>query len=281
MVVDRNDELFELATSEFSDVKVVRNTSFAGNSGGRNTGSDLAQGEVLAYLDDDALAEPEWLERLLVHYDSPDVLGVGGYVLPDWRSGRPSWFPAEFNWVVGCSWTGLPETLSEIRNPIGANLSVRRSVYVKAGGFRQEMGRTVARSGAQTTGTADETEFCIRASRLYPDGRWLYSPDARVHHVVSESRLSWSFFVGRCRMEGTSKALLTSIAGTKKGLQSERRYVRSVLPAGVARELRDALGGDRSALSRAGALVVGLAITAGAYLRARGSAMLPSHSRDT
>jgi hypothetical protein len=224
---------------------------------------------VVAFLDDDAIAEPEWLERLVVHYATPDVLGVGGRVLPDWRSGRPDWFPDEFNWVVGCSWIGLPDTLSEVRNPIGANLSVRRDVYSATGGFPDEMGHVATTNGGKVTGTADETEFCIRASTLHPGGRWLYAPDACVHHVVATSRLTWKFFVGRCRMEGDSKALLTSIAGTQLGLESERRYVRSVLPRGVLRELRRGLAGDRAALRCAGAIVAGLTITATSYARGR------------
>lgn len=274
VVIDRNDDLYERASSTLEGVDVVRNVSHPGISGARNTGSDVASGTVIAYLDDDAVAEPDWLQRLLVHYASPDVLGVGGRVLPDWRSGRPAWFPAEFNWVVGCSWTGLPDTLAEVRNPIGANLSVRRSVYAAVGGFPHDMGHTAGANGGSVTGTADETEFCIRASRRHPGGRWLYAPDARVHHVVSESRLKWSFFVGRCRMEGDSKALLTSIAGSEQSLRSERRYVRLVLPLGVLRELRDALEGDGSALRRAGAIVAGFVITASAYLRGRTRSVL-------
>jgi len=269
VVIDRNDELFQLASAELDGVKVVENLREPGISGARNTGSDLASGDVLAFLDDDAIAEPEWLERLVVHYATADVLGVGGRVLPDWRWGRPDWFPAEFNWVVGCSWTGLPDTLSQVRNPIGANLSVRRDVYAAIGGFPDEMGHVAATNGGKVTGTADETEFCIRASTLHPGGRWLYAPDARVHHVVARSRLTWKFFVGRCRMEGDSKALLTRIAGAERGLESERRYVRSVLPRGVLRELRQGLAGDGAALRCAGAIVGGFTITASSYARER------------
>jgi GT2 family glycosyltransferase len=276
VVIDRNDDLFELARSELEGAEVVRNLGMPGSSGARNTGSEMAKGSVLVYLDDDAIAEPQWLERLITHYASASVLGVGGGVLPDWRYGRPAWFPPEFNWVVGCSWTGLPSMLGEIRNPIGANMSVRKAVYTAVGGFHRDMARTAAGNGALVTGTAEETEFCIRVSRLHPGGRWLYSPDARVHHVVSESRVTWSFFVGRCRMEGDSKAQLTSIAGTERGLESERRYVRSVLPRGVVRELRNTLGGDPDGLRRAGAIVIGFAVTVSAYIRRRVPALLRS-----
>jgi glucosyl-dolichyl phosphate glucuronosyltransferase len=276
VVIDRNDELFRLASGELEDVKVVPNDRQPGSSGARNTGCDLAGGAVLAFLDDDAVAEPDWLERLVAAYTDADVLGVGGRVLPDWRSGRPDWFPAEFNWVVGCSWSGLPDTIAEVRNPIGASLSVRREVFAAVGGFPSQMSRVAALNGALVTGTAEDTEFCIRASKLHPSGRWLYAPDALVRHVVAQSRLTWTFFVGRCRMEGDSKAILTSIAGAERSLASERRYVRSVLPRAVLRELRAALAGDGAALRRAAAIVSGLAITATFYARGRAGIALRS-----
>jgi GT2 family glycosyltransferase len=269
LVIDHNEELSQLANAHFHGVTVLANECSPGIAGARNAGCAVASGSVLAFLDDDAIAEPEWLERLVSHYASAGVLGVGGLVLPDWRSGKPDWFPAEFNWVVGCSWTGLPDTLAEVRNPIGANFSVRREVHAAVGGFHSEMGHVAGTHGAPVTGTADETEFCIRASKHCPGGRWLYAPDAKVHHVVAQSRLSWAFFVGRCRMEGDSKATLTRIAGAERSLESERRYLRTVLPLAVVRELVAALGGDGAALRRGAAIISGLAITASSYVRRR------------
>jgi glucosyl-dolichyl phosphate glucuronosyltransferase len=269
LVIDHNEELSRLASAQLHGVKVVSNERHPGIAGARNAGCEVASGSVLAFLDDDAIAEPEWLERLIGHYASADVLGVGGLVLPDWRSGKPDWFPAEFNWVVGCSWTGLPDTLAEVRNPIGANFSVRREVHAAIDGFHHEMGHVAGTRGAPVTGTADETEFCIRASKHHPGGRWLYAPDARVHHVVAQSRLSWAFFADRCRVEGDSKAMLTRIAGAERSLESERRYLRTVLPLAVVRELVAALRGDGAALRRGSAILGGLALTATSYVRRR------------
>jgi GT2 family glycosyltransferase len=269
VVIDGNEELLTLARAELDGATVVPNKRQRGTCGARNTGCALARGNVFVFLDDDAVPEPDWLERLLAHYDDDDVMGVGGRVLPDWRSGRPNWFPAEFNWVVGCSWTGLPDTLAEVRNLICANLSVRREVFAAVGGFPDEMARIAAPDETFMTGTAEETEFCIRASKAHPGGRWLYAPDARVHHVVSKSRLTWTFFVDRCRVEGDSKAILTRLAGAARGLESERHYVRAVLPRAVLRELLRGCAGDVASFRRAGAIVAGLAVTATFYARGR------------
>jgi glycosyltransferase involved in cell wall biosynthesis len=269
VVVDRTETLLERATAELEGVTVALNHHGPGLSGARNTGYDLSSAAVIVFLDDDAFPEPQWLAELLAAYEDPSVLGAGGEVVPLWREGRPAWFPAEFNWVVGCSYTGMPEQRSEIRNPIGANLSMRREVFGASGGFELALGRLDLGNGKVVTGTADETEFCIRARRENPGGRWLYVPEARVHHVVARSRGTWRYFAERCRLEGGSKAVLTGLTGTEKGLESERRYVRSVLPRAVVRDVTAGLRGDRVAFQRAAAIVVGLVLTAGAYVRGR------------
>ena len=77
-----------------------------GISGARNSGIAAARGAIIAFLDDDAIAAPDWLEQLLAGYSSPNVLGVGGAIEPQWQGGRPRWFPPEFDWVVGCTYLG-------------------------------------------------------------------------------------------------------------------------------------------------------------------------------
>jgi hypothetical protein len=201
-------------------------------------------------------------------YRDSDVLGVGGDVIPLWRSEPPRWLPQELFWVIGCSYTGLPTKPAEIRNPIGANMSMRADVFALAGGFRHELGR-LQKGGKPTTGTADETEFCIRASERFPDGRWIYRPEASVQHVVSAERATWRYFVTRCRLEGGSKAVLVGLRGGDSGLASERTYVTRVLPLAFLRELRAAASGEPDALKRAAAILAGLGITAFTYARAR------------
>lgn len=268
LVIDNNEALLHRSIEAFPEITVVANHHGAGASGGRNTGYDLCDASIMVFLDDDAWPEPGWLAALVAPVMSDArVLGTGGSLVPLWRGGRPLWFTDEFNWIVGCTYTGMPTTRAPIRNPICANMSVRKEVFERAGGFEQALSRLDV--GGVVTGTAEETEFSIRAHQRSPGGHWLYVPDAQVTHVVPASRSTWKYYVGRCRLEGASKAILTDLIGTESGLASERAYVRSVLPRAVGREILSFLRGDRSALRRAGAIVAGIGYTAWEYGRVR------------
>ncbi len=262
LVVDHNPSLFTRARRELSGVAVAENAEARGLSGARNTGVALARGAVVAFLDDDACAADDWLAQLLPGYDDPRVIGVGGAIVPRWAAGRPNWFPEEFDWVVGCTYRGLPPRPAPVRNLIGANMSLRRDVLERAGGFRSSLGRTAALPAG-----CEETELCIRARQQAPGAVLLYNPTARVSHSIPGERARWAYFRARCFAEGRSKALVSRLVGAADGLASERAYVRQTLPRAIWRGLRDALARrDGAGLAGAGAIVAGTLITTAGYL---------------
>lgn len=258
LVVDHCEELAGHAEFEFDDVLVLRNAEQRGLSGARNTGVQAASGDVIAFLDDDAAAERSWTVHLLEAYgEDPDVLGAGGLVEPNWQWRRPPWFPREFDWVVGCSYLGLPTETAPVRNFIGANMSFRREVFI-SGGFRHDLGRI----GTRPLG-GEETELCIRAVREHPGGRLVYEPAASVRHNVTPGRATWAYFRARCYAEGLSKAAVSRHAGADAALASERAYVTRTIPAGLVRPLRP--GPDRTHPATALALLVGVLWTTAGY----------------
>jgi len=264
LVIDHAPELLEEVRGLWPDLKIVENRERKGLSGARNSGVAEATGEVVAFLDDDAIAAPDWLERLAAAYADPQVLGAGGTVRPRWVEGKPSWFPPEFDWVVGCTHSGMPRQLEPVRNLVGANMSFRRAPLVEVGGFSHELGRV----GTLPVG-CEETDLSIRVHQRWPDAEILYDPAAAVEHVVPPARGRVGYFIDRCRAEGRSKAVLSGMVGTQDGLSSERSYVRRTLPLGVLRDLGAVFKGDFSGPSRAAMIFVGLAATTADYLRVR------------
>ncbi|TIU88919.1 MAG: glycosyltransferase family 2 protein, partial [Mesorhizobium sp.] len=85
VVVDNNEALRERATQEIAGVTVLANARQPGLSGGRMTGAEYTTAPVIAFLDDDAVADPHWLAELLEAYRDPTVLGAGGPVEPLWQ----------------------------------------------------------------------------------------------------------------------------------------------------------------------------------------------------
>jgi glucosyl-dolichyl phosphate glucuronosyltransferase len=265
LVVDNNPALYKRLITELPDVTVVENAEAPGLSGARNTGARRAAGDVIAFLDDDATAEPGWLEALEAAYSNPDVIGVGGLILPRWQTARPAWMPTQFYWVVGCNYEGMPGSGQRIRNPFGASMSFRRTAFELVDGFRSDIGRTAS---GRPLG-CEETEFCIRLGQRLPQSWLLMEHGAVAYHFVPDGRCGFSYFISRCFAEGMSKAQVAEAVGSGDGLSAERGYATRVLPAGVVKGVADALRGDLSGLGRAGAIVAGLSVTVAGYVAGR------------
>jgi hypothetical protein len=262
LVVDHNDSLLARVRLAFPGVVAIANRHRRGLSGARNSGLEVARAAVTAFLDDDARADEDWVERLVVAYDDPAVAGVGGAIEPAWSDGRPRWFPPEFDWVVGCTYRGMPTRRAGVRNLIGANMSFRTDLLRDLGGFVECIGRV----GTLPVG-CEETELCIRVARLRPGARMVLEPAACVRHRVPPERACGRYFASRCWSEGRSKALVARRAGARNALATERSYVAATLTRGVVRGLGDAvLRRDPAGLARALAIVVGLTITTAGYV---------------
>ncbi|HEV7526656.1 MAG TPA: glycosyltransferase family 2 protein [Acidimicrobiia bacterium] len=261
LVIDHNPELFRRATDEFVGVLVVENLHARGLSGARNTAIAIATGDVVAFIDDDGAAAPTWCERLLAAFREPNVMVVGGSAAPRWDGAAPRWFPSEFHWVVGCSWTGLPESAVAVRNVIGCNMAFRRDVFATVGLFRTGVGRI----GTNPVG-CEETELCIRIHQQIPGAIVKYDPSIAItHHVTGERRTSRYFF-RRCWAEGYSKAQISRTVGARDATQSERAYALRTLPRGIVAGIASIFGrSDRSGAARAAMIIGGGVTTATSY----------------
>lgn len=273
VVVDHNPKLLRRVQESLPGVMAIESYRDKGLSGARNSGWMKARGKIIAFLDDDAVAEPDWLEHLVAGYADPEVVGVGGKIVPLWKSSCPLWFPAEFNWVIGCSYRGLPTTNAPIRNMIGANMSIRRDILVAVGGFRESFGCDKDSAVAQGAikwlnhyAGDEETELCIRVTEQLSGSVWLYAASAIVQHQVSVERTRLQYYLWRCYDEGLGKASLSRLHNATTSLSSERAYTFKTLPRGVTQGVADTfLRLEPAGLLRAGAIVAGLAATAFGY----------------
>jgi GT2 family glycosyltransferase len=231
---------------------------------GRTTGVELAGTETVAFLDDDAEADPDWLGRLLEPLADPSVVAVGGAPLPVYAKPRPRWFPPEFDWVFGCAYAGLPTTTAPVLRLIGANMAARREQLLAIGGLRS---------------TGDDLDMCHRLLELSPQNKLIYEPRAIVHHHVHEDRLTWHYFWWRCFWVNREKVALMRDLGEAANLKADRRFVLRALSVGVARGLRESLGGDIGGLQRALAIIAGVGVSGVAYLTGLVEWQIPARRR--
>ena len=220
----------------------------------RNTGASYVNADIIVFMDDDAWAEPDLLEQLCSAY-STGVVAVGGAALPYFETARPDWFPSNFDWVFGCSYTGLPESTGPLLHLIGTNMSVRRTALERIGGF-------------QGSGF-DDLNICLRLADVFGATSVHYNPKAIVHHYVPRQRVTWRYFYRQCYFPNREKVRVHTRMGPAANLTAERdfvqRAIRHELPVLISASLR----GNATALRQAGAMVAGIGLAGLGYARGR------------
>ena len=259
VVVDHNQELLDDITREFPGVISVPNIGDRGVSGARNSGVKASRGEVVAFLDDDAVVTPEWLSTLLRHIVKPGVIGVGCYSDGLWENPCPSWFPMEFGWTIGVSYDGLPHEPTVTRNVWTCAMLVKRSAFEVVDGFREDFGKIGNKS------LPEDTDLCLRIAAAQEEGVWMWDPAKVMKHRVPAGRATFGYLMSRCFLQGWGKAAMARMDGFQESTSMERYYALRTLPAGVGRGLKDTLRGDLSGLSRSGAIVAAFGVTVAGY----------------
>lgn len=223
-------ERFETDFGDHDDVVVHCNEENAGLLESRNNGAEAATGDVVAFLDDDAIAEPNWVEELVHVYEKRNVPAVGGEMTPIWVADRPRFLPEEFFFLVGVTHRGFAEGPGEVRNTNGSNISFRREVFLDLDGFDTDIGGRKGDANLQ----GGETELGARLQQAYGHGVF-YTPAARVGHKVFPYRTRLTWLLDRAFWQGYSKrAMSVLLPGST---DEERGFLGDLLTRFVPRRL--------------------------------------------
>lgn len=224
IVIDGTEEVYNRVKSDYRDspqTTIHCNDRNRGLSYSRNIGAELADGDVVAFMDDDAVAASDWAELIVDAYDRYDALAVGGRMVPDWLSGRPDYLPEEFYFLIGVTYRGFRETEGYVRNTFSSNLSFDRDVFLELGGFKTEMGKR-----GENDLQGGETELCARLERETGE-RVVYLPDATVEHKIYGYRTDRRWLLERAFWQGYSKRRMAEIYSD--ATDTEREFLRKLL----------------------------------------------------
>ncbi|MEF8938006.1 MAG: glucosyl-dolichyl phosphate glucuronosyltransferase [Halovenus sp.] len=237
VIVDGNEPLYERidgAYGDLPDVTIDCNDENLGLSGSRNNALEHVTGDVVALIDDDAVADERWIEELVSVYEQRDAIAVGGKMTPIWVAGKPDFLPEEFYWLVGVTHRGFAEPGEEVRNTFGSNISFRTHVLEELGGFETQVGRQ-----GEKNLQAHETEFCARMREEYGRGV-IYNPDAEVGHKVFEFRTDIEWLLERAFWQGYSKRAMETLVSADSSAE-ESDFLRQLLVEFVPDRLRSML----------------------------------------
>lgn len=161
-----------------------------GKSHALNYGIREARGDVLAFMDDDVVVEPNWLQNLTAVLHSREWAGTGGRILPEQDFIPPRWLSVEGRYALApFALFDLGSKAQELtESPFGTNMAFRKDVFLKHGNFRTDLG---PRPGSEIRN--EDTEF---GARLLSAGERLwYEPAAVVYHAVLDSRVQKDYLL--------------------------------------------------------------------------------------
>lgn len=230
LVIDGNRELKQKIESKFKDIDnllIIENMKNEGASISRNKGIEYAKGDIVAFIDDDAYTNSDWLEHIVNNFnDYPEILVVGGKLIPVYEDGSNK-LPEEILWIVGGTYKGHPEHKQIVRNVFTGNMAVRRSSFKYINFETMYDKKKNIFLSYKLSHQLEDTLFCVRLNSI-KSNTILYDPDMIAYHHVPKERLGVSYIFKESFFEGIMKAKLEHINGNDI-LSHEHNYLNFVL----------------------------------------------------
>ncbi|MBK8015747.1 MAG: glycosyltransferase [Betaproteobacteria bacterium] len=230
LVVDNTDDAEQrraFAASMAGEMGIeVATSEPPGLSRARNVAMNLCRTPFIAFMDDDAIPDPKWLEALVAAFRTSGAAVVAGPIEPEWPRPRPSWVPDKY---IACL-TVLdygPESrpLSEFEFAYGTNMAFDVQALRGAGGFDVSLGRTGNRTLLSDEEIRTQLEIKRNGKASY------YAADARVTHLVHENRIRRNYFRSRMAWQAVSTLIHDSPLWWAE--QSRDELMRSARALGI------------------------------------------------
>lgn len=185
-----------------------------GAANARNKGVEAARGRIAGFIDDDAVAAPDWMRQIIAAFESygSRAGSVGGRILPRWTAPRPVWISDKLlGYLTIVDWGGSMRELGSGEWLAACNLAFDREAYAAAGGIAPDLDRIGSGMSLLSNG---EMDLC---NRIATTGRAaIYAPAAVVEHIIDPARLTRSWFRRRAAWQAVSDFIMDPRAASKE-----------------------------------------------------------------